>query len=263
MDKTLIVLQKIISNWGERLNLGKMYNTPFSIGFSDDDFELLTCIEHNINGTGSSSHGYDHDNGDETKGTSLVQPKKCKVCGSKLHFFKDYCHCGSDEFEFINDSRWGIDAKAHFLYEVPNYHFWIFEPEEYNTSCRNFSLKQYVIDSNNISYNEILKTQVEKGKSVNKNFIPYSSDFYASNPIEISRFKILIHETFGVFVNRETPQQLEYNQNVIKKMSKILDSTFINNKDTYLYEELIPYINIKDKKTTHGKFRGETKRRKK
>jgi hypothetical protein len=262
MDKPLITIRNLTCSWISKLKLGREYNTPTSIGFSDEEYELLTCVDEEIKGTGSISHGYDHDNKDETKGLSLVQPKKCS-CGKKLHFFIKECECGSKNFDYINDSRWGIDCLANFNYKIPKYHLWILHPETYNYNCKKFFLKHYIIDSSNEHFIEILNTQINRGKSKSKNFLPFSSDFYASNPIEKSSFVIVLDETYGVIVERKKVEKIVYNEEIIKKMSKIINKDFVLNKDIYLYEELSPYINIKEKITSHGKSRGKTTRREK
>jgi hypothetical protein len=261
MDKTLTTLQQLSSLWQTKLKLGKTYNTPVSIGLDDAEYELLSCIEHDMKGTGSISHGYDHDNQDETKGTSLVQAKKCDKCDGKVHFFSEKCGCGSNKFKYINDSRWGIDANAHFTYGVKNYHLWVLYPKLYSHECRVFELKQYLIDGNNTAFKEILEVQMERGKNNHKNFLPFSGDFYVSNPKEVSSFTITFDETFGLYVRRNEAETILYDKNILKKMKKMLDSSFDNNKDTYLYEEIAPYINVKNKKTSHGKERGKTNRR--
>jgi hypothetical protein len=261
MDKTLNVLRQFTSQWQSNLKLGKTYNTPLSVGFEDAVFELLTCVEHGIKGTGSISHGYDHDNHDETKGASWIQPKKCDYCGGKVHFFSQKCSCGSELFTYKNDSRWGIDAKAHFEYEVQQYHLWILYPETYSYNCKEFHLKQFIIDGQNKPFNDILKVQLERSSSKGKNLIPFSSDFYASNPREISSFTVVFDDMFGIDVSRDETNAIIYTKDIVKKMKNILDLTFVNNKDTYLYEDILPYLNIKQKKTSHGKFRGKTKRR--
>jgi hypothetical protein len=264
MDETLNVIQRACSLWEYNLKLGRKYNTPLSIGFSDGYYELLTCVEHNIKGTGSISHGYDHDNHDETKGTSWVQPKKCNTCNAKIHFFSEKCICGSNDIKYINDSRWGIDAKAHFDHKVPNYHLWVLYPKTYSYDCNVFYLKQFIIKSeNNEVFNNILRVQLERSDSKHKNFLPFSSDFYASNPKEISSFTITFNDVFGVFVSRNNVNEIIYDNEVIKQMTraKIIDMSFVNYKDTYLYEELYQFINVKDKPTTHGKERGTTSRR--
>jgi hypothetical protein len=261
MDKTLTTLQQLSSLWQTKLKLGKTYNTPLSIGFEDTVYELLTCIEHNIMGTGSISHGYDHNNHDETKGTSWIQPKKCKDCDSKIHFFSQKCSCGSENFIYINDSRWGIDAYAHFEYQIQKYHLWVLYPEKYFHDCKVFYLKQYIIDGQNKPFNDILNIQLERSSSKGKNLLPFSSDFYVSNPKEVSSFTITFDDIFGVDVSRNKIDEINYTKDIIKKIKNMMDLTFINNKDTYHYDDILPFINVKQKKTSHGKLRGKTKRR--
>jgi len=261
MDKTLNVIQKVCSQWQYNLRLGREYNTPLSIGFSDGYYELLTCVEHELKGTGSISHGYDHDNHDETKGTSWVQPKKCNICRAKVHFFAERCICGCNNFSYINDSRWGIDAKSHFEHKVPNYHLWILYPESYSEECKVFYLKQYLISSTNEAFNGILDIQLKRSDSVSKNFIPFSSDFYISNPKEVSSFTIKFDDLFDIIVCRNEPEEIIYTKEIVSKLSKMISYSFVNNKDTYLYDELIPHINVGKKSTTHGKERGATTRR--
>jgi len=262
MDKTWAIIQNLCFNWFTKYRLGIEFNTPISIGFSDEEYELLTCSEEGIKGMGASSYGYDHNNNDETKGTSLVQPKICS-CGARIPFFLKKCNCGSENFKYMSDSRWGIDSLAHFKYEPPNYHLWVLYPQENDYRCKTFFLKRFVIDSSNKHFTEILKIQNTKGSSKNKNFLPFSSDFYASNPIEKSSFKITLDELYGVYVERNEVENIVYTKDILKKMSKILDKDFLIEKDIYLYEEISEKINIMDKKTSHGKSRGETNRRRK
>jgi hypothetical protein len=106
-----------------------------------------------------------------------------------------------------------------------------------------------------------LKVQLEIGSTNSKNFIPFGTDFYISNPKETSSFTINFHEIYGVVVTRNEVEEIVYTKNIVKKMSKVMDLSFINDKDTYHYEELLPYINVRNKKTKHGKERGITKRR--
>jgi hypothetical protein len=261
MDKTLAVLNMFCGNWQQNINLGKEYNTTVSIGFDDTVFETLSCIENGLRGTGSFSHGYDHTDKSETKGLSWVQPKKCKKCNSKIHFFSEKCGCGSFEFEYINDSRWGIDVNAHFKYQVGDYYLWFLLPDKFDFNCRIFYLKQFRINSNNLFFQKILEIQRDRGKSKIKNLIPYSSDFYVCKPKEISSFKISINDTYGTLVERLLTDETIYNKVIIKKMSKIINLDLLTNKDIYQYEELIPLINLESKKTTHGKNRGVTTRR--
>lgn len=262
MDKTKIIIQNLSFNWFTKYKLGIEFNTPVTIGFSDEEFELLTCAEECIKGMGSSSYGYDHDNNSETKGISLVQPKICS-CGARVPFFSSKCNCASEVFKFMNDSRWGIDCVAHFKFKIPNYHLWVLYPEINHHNCKRFYLKQFIIDSSNRHFQEILKVQISKGASKNKNLLPFSCDFYASNPIEKSSFIITLDDIYGVYVERNKIENIIYTKDILKKMSKVLTKDFQIEKDIYHYDEIYNFINIIEKKTSHGKSRGETTRRRK
>lgn len=261
MDNTLSYLQKIVSNWHLDLKLGVKYNTPINIGITPDTAELITCMEENIKGTGSISHGFDHDNTDETKSLSLVQPKKCDNCKGKVHFFTKKCNCGGVKFEYINDSRWGIDCEAHFKYNPKGYHLWIFRPDKYNFDVNSFTLCRYYIDSTNKQFNDILSVQLNEGRGKSKNFLPDSKDFYTSKPIVKSKFRFTLESTLGFVVERLECEEIKYDKKVIKKMGKYLIDEFEDNKDIYLYEELVKFLDVYKYKTNHGKERGKTSRR--
>lgn len=262
MDKTLSTLQTLASVWPPKMKLGVEFNTPVSIGFSDEEYEVISCVEFGLRGTGSISYGYDHTNHSETKSLSLIQPKKCKKCGSKNHFFSKECICGSNDFKYIHDSRWGIDCKAHFEYDVKEYYLWALIPEDYSNECTTYYLKCFLINSTNKSFEDILKIQLERSNNkVNKNFLPFSSDFYSSNPIEKCCFRIQIDNIYGLNIVRCETNEIIYNQKIVKKLKKVLIDDFENNKDIYQYDELTQFINVRNKKTNHGTRRGKTTRR--
>ena len=261
MDKTLKTLEVFTSSWKYCLELGKELNTPLSIGFSDSQAETLTCLENDLKGTGSISHGNDHNDGSETKFANKVQPKDCLRCGKKVHFFLEICDCGSNLFKYHTDARWGLDTKAHFEYNVPGYHLWVLNPLKYNSSCKYFTLRQYYISSKNDSFSSILRGQFESPKSKSKNFMPYQLDFYSSNPIMKSNFGIEITDD-GVSVVRKSCDIIKYDSSILEIMKDVIDNNaFQNTKDTYLYEEIEPYINVEKKKRSYGKDRGITTRR--
>jgi hypothetical protein len=260
-DKTLQTLALLTNTWFNKLKLGRHYNATTSIGFGDEEYELLTCVENELKGCGSISHGYDHTDKSETKGTSWVQPKKCLNCHSKLHFFSEKCICGSDKFSYINDSRWGIDAEAHFRYKIPKYHLWHFFPEKYSFDCDRFKLEKYEVDSHNKHFDETLKSQIKFGKNKSKNFMPKGCDFYSANPKITASFTFELNEIYGISVIRNMIEEIIYDEKVVQTMKKVLDDNFIITKNVYSYNELEPHINISNKKTTHGKSRGQTQRR--
>jgi hypothetical protein len=258
----------VTPTWLKRIEYGIKYNLPIGVDLNKTDYEALTCAYYDLEGTGKSSGDNDHNNGDETKGASKIKPKNCK-CGQVCHYFQESCKCGSTEFiysdtENSTDSRWGIDTAAHFRYKVPNYHMWILEAEKYEAKNKTFLLKLYSISSENEAFNEILKIQNES-KSKHKNFLPYSKDFYASNPKYMACFKITLGDIEQeVNITSEETQEIVLTKKILTQsrgIKKYLPKTFVLNKDTYHYEEIKPLLNIRNHKTSHGKQRGETKRR--
>jgi hypothetical protein len=68
------------------------------------------------------------------------------------------------KFEYHNDSRWSIDTKAHFEYEVPKYHLWVLKPQTMEPSCRVFIIEEYVIDSTNENFIEVLSYKSKESR---------------------------------------------------------------------------------------------------
>lgn len=261
VDYTKEAIKQLTCSWPYKIERGVQKNTPLSATIAKEEWEHLTCEEHNLMGTGAGSHSNDHNNGDETKGVSQVQAKDCNSCHKKLHFFTNQCECGCSSFEYHSDSRWGIDTKAHFEYNVPKYHLWVLRPQTMEPNCKVFTIEEYIIDSQNKNFNEILKIQYESPKSKHKNLVPFSSDFYASNPVMSCKFTIELTKNKEVIVERNTIVDIVYDQKIIKKIKSILSKDFLNNKDNYRYDDIKDYINVRIKKTSHGKNRGKTKRR--
>ena len=260
----------VVNSWKSRIEYGLEYNLPIGVEVGKTDFEALSCVFFGIKGTGKSSGDNDHNNGDETKGASKVRPKNC-VCGKICHYFQETCDCGSKEFTYSDDkvktdARWGIDTKAHFKYNVPNYHLWIVEAQEYNANNRIFFLTLYSISGDNKIFNDILKVQ-NQSSSKNKNFIPYSKDFYASNPKMMAKYKIVLpSESEEVQITVEPIEQILITKEMMmnkQHIKKYLPESFFPSKDTYLYDEIEPILNVDLFKTAHGKDRGQTNRRSK
>lgn len=261
MDNTLQFLKNISQPWITKMFEGSKWNYPISIGIGADEAELMTGLELKVRGTGSISHGFDHSNRGETKILNLVQPKECKECKSKIHFFSETCvNCGSTEFNYKKDTRWSIDVDAHFNHNVSGYYLWAFEPVEYNNSVKDFNLKMFFIDSNNENFIQVLNKQRESGAK-QKNLLPYKSDFYVSNPIMKSFFNIRLDNVYGTIINRREVEEIKYNNEIIKILKPYLPKDFLSEKEDYSYKELSEYFNISNKKTSHGKDRGKTKRR--
>lgn len=260
----------VVNTWNSRIELGLKYNLPIGVEIPQTDFEALSCAFFGIKGTGKSSGDYDHDNHDETKGANKIRPKNCK-CGRVCHFFQETCDCGSNEFKYSDDNektdvRWGIDTIAHFKYKIPNYHMWIVEAEEYNCDNRIFYLRLYTISGNNRMFNDILEVQ-NNSKSKHKNFIPYSKDFYASNPKMMAKYKIVLYENpEEIQITSEKVEKIYITKEMInngRHIKKYLPKDFLPSKDTYLYDEIESSLNVNLFKTAHDKDRGKTTRRSK
>jgi hypothetical protein len=266
IQEVINYLKIITINWLVKIEFGIKTNTPIGVEIGKTDYEVLSCLFYDIKGTGKSSGDNDHDNGDETKGANKIRPKTCS-CGKICHFFLEKCSCGSSTFDYSDDElktdvRWGIDTNAHFRYGVPNYHLWILEAKEYSASNRTFLFTLYKINGENKHFNEILKVQNES-KSKSKNFIPYSKDFYASEPNKMATFEITLNEN-GNIITHLPLTDLSYTKQILsdkRNLGKYLPSTFVPVKDNYLYEEIESLINVRKFKTAHDKERGYTKRR--
>lgn len=267
-QKVIDFLKIITKPWGEKIKYGIELNLPIGVEIAQTDYEALSCLIYDLKGTGKTSGDNDHSNGDETKGANKIKPKECK-CGKICHWFSEKCECGSSEFLYGDDDnktdiRWGIDTTAHFKYKVPNYHFWILEASEYVSTNKIFYLKLFTVSSNNRMFNEILKVQNDS-KSKNKNFLPYSKDFYASNPKYEACFKLKFNKkNSNLSISVEDVSSIVLTKKILtqpKGIKRYLPNDFIVKKDIYQYDEIESLLNVKNFKTTHGKKRGETKRR--
>jgi hypothetical protein len=267
-NKVIEFIKVITQSWPKKIQFGIELNLPIALDINKTDWEALSCLQYGIKGTGKNSGDNDHDNGDETKGANKIRAKSCK-CGKTSHWFSKVCVCGLEEFDYTDDNlktdvRWGIDTSAHFKYNVPKYHLWILEAANYDPSNRMFYLKSYTISNENRVFNDILKVQNESGTKT-KNFIPYSKDFYASNPKCDACYKIELDDSTGtVTVTSEKVDDIILSkQIIIKKLKKYLPKSFNPNKDTYHYDEIEKFLNVYLYETTHGKPRGKTTRRSK
>lgn len=279
-------LKRMIAGKLPDLKFAKHYNTPLTIVEVDRNYyECYSSMILNVKGTGSSSNGFDLADRGETKGTSWIQPKFCKSGGNyekgsmkkwmcknnpntetKIHFFAETCPlCNESEFKHVHDSRWGIDAKIHFIGDVPYYILWWLKPDEYNYKCRKFDLFCFIIKSDNMAFTKILEVQNMRGKEKMKNFVPSSADFYISNPKNLATFHIEINEDYSdVDVTFNTQKKFPYsNKKILKIINKYLTVELNSPELSHIktYNDLLQFIDIEQKKTSHGKSNGERKRR--
>jgi hypothetical protein len=273
-DKTLWFLERIAQTWITNAIASLETNTYLTIGPKGPEFEVLSNYELNLKGTGASSCGFDHNDGSEDKGANLVQPKDCNSGGTnqkprcvvtgkleKVHPYSDKCpKCNRDYFLIHNDSRWGIDTNSHFKYDIKKYNCWVFYPEGHNPMSKTYYLELYRVDSSNPNFQKILEIQYKYGSKKNKNFLPFSSDFYASGPTMLSKFKIDYQNDYFECQRLQT-EEIVYDNKILNILDPYLVNSFVQVKNSYTYNEIKEFIDIEKKVTKHGKERGEISRR--
>jgi len=163
--------------------------------------EFLASLITGKKGTASAGSGFDLSDGvkaDESKLAVLVRAAVCNNCGEKVLFFKEECSCGSTDFTYPSDSRWGIDSKAGIEYkeQLDKYILQVVKPVENSFDCREFIYEAFLVDAKNKYFTEYLMNQyVNSTKSNNCNLLPYSYDFYRAEPVKVVSLKITLNET--------------------------------------------------------------------
>jgi hypothetical protein len=164
--------------------------------------EYFASLISGKSGTGSGGSGFDLSDGvsaDESKFACLVQPKHCNTCkqqgvsNTRIIFFYDKCpKCQGDDFTYVYDTRWGVDAFAGVQYKslMENYWLQVLEPKVYHGSCRTFVYKCYKVLANDPKFSEYLTNQLQNGSKNLCNLLPYSFDFYRFSPIKVAEIEI-------------------------------------------------------------------------
>ena len=153
--------------------------------------------------TGQPSNGgcaFDAKDGSEAKGVWMGQTTSCADCGVKNNFYRSNCfECLGTNLVSPNDTRFGIDAKAHFRYqgEIPAYTFTMVAPLNKDAQNPVVSVEAWSVDADNPQLNAILRQQVEAGKTGHKNLVPFSRDWWMINPAKQFRAVIQIKHSGG------------------------------------------------------------------
>jgi hypothetical protein len=256
----------------EILNISKEKNGTKNIskafrGIGDFGEELATILNPNSL-CSSSKGGCSFDNfiinsdgviiaATELKTCCHIQPKKCKKCINKVPYYQENCSfCKNSEFSKITDSRFGIDAKAHFEYNNLLNEYILIHIRDINNEI---NITVFIIKSNNTYFNNYLKNQLENSdKSKTCNLIPYSYDFYSSGPIKIIDLKYdLTGNLKSEYINRFNSDIIDFNTDCLtieEKQKYGLD----NNIQTISYNEIKDKLEIRNKKL--NKVRGKTSR---
>ncbi len=120
----------------------------------------------------------------EVKTCCHIQPKQCKKCSKKNPYYQENCsYCNNNEFKKISDSRFSIDAKAHFEYISLLKNYLLIYINDINNIIK---ISVFVIKSDNIYFSNYIKNQLNNSEKSNTcNLIPFSYDFHSSGPIKI------------------------------------------------------------------------------
>ena len=204
---------------------------------------------------------------------------KCNDCGKKVIFFDAVCrNCDSIDLKPLNDSRWGIDSEAGVKYhsDLDNYILQVLEPKYNLPNCRTFIYKYYVVNSNNKYFVDYIQNQYDNGKKKNCNFVPYSFDFYMSEPIKLIEIEITVTQKDNhyrtIFWNLENTTIEEMPVNVLRKpeLCTILDNNNISYRKSDKLNTLTELVSnnyrgdirelLSLRKKSLGKNRGNTSR---
>ena len=181
-----------------------------SLDFPTSNFcERLNFVLHNVKGY-PANFLWDAENKSEVKGCNYTQSVKCHDCGKRNNYYSKNCwSCKSEEFIFTKDARWGIDTHAHFKYieELSYYLFVSIYPLNKEIYSPHFRLQVFKVDSNEEFFNKVLAHQKKFGEK-QKNFMPYSRDFYLSSPSELLNVDIEIKNTITFKYNLEKEKKI-------------------------------------------------------
>lgn len=162
------------------------FNQPFSSATQNLSERLCSNIfGFRINA--KKGYSFDTSTNDELKSCTYLQPKSCNDCGESNHYFSQECFCGSTDLTVSkSDSRWSIDSDSHFKH-FTDLNRYIVTLTRYENSKIIF--EGWIIDKTDEHFNFILKNQYNSSKSDGLNFLPFSHDFFRSNPVQFTQIE--------------------------------------------------------------------------
>lgn len=241
----------------------------FNEGFGIDAGKLGERINFVMRDTtGVPSNGgcaFDADDKSEAKGADFTQTTKCLDCDTKNNFYRNTCvACDSTNLKAPGDTRWGIDAKAHFLYfgEIPSYTLTTIVPLNNDADAPEWRIETYAIPADEPFFNAMLQKQIDAGKGAHKNFIPYSRDFYMSSPIHLMTAEVIVGDEVEVSYSHFDPDNTVCEDVMpASRFTKAERETLgVDVDDMVSIADAVEIIGVKE--STHGKDRGTLNRNK-
>ena len=197
----------------------------------------------------------------EVKTSCQMQPKECKNCHVKIPYYQPCCGiCKHTDFKIIADTRFSINAKAHFEYKslLKQYLLINISDSMVNNEYR-IKVLVFVVKSDNIYFDNYINNQLHGSTKSNVcNLLPFSYDFYASGPIKIIELEYDLSANLTYeYINLRNNTSLDFDLKCLKKEEKI---QYCIPDDM----ETMPYVEIKDRlelrKKNLNKNRGKTTR---
>lgn len=257
------LLKWYATRWRDELEMEKRLGIPTSnsMAFQGVDVfgQVLMSLYTGMYGNGGKGSGYDLSDrkgkAAEIKTVCLCQPWRCEKCKTRSPWSCTTCvHCGSEQIERMNDSRFGISAAAHVKFKdfLKNYYMVTIDHQSKDI----YEICAWSIDSSNKYFNDYVQTQYEHGGST-VNCLPGSYDFYMSGPTRILTSQITLSNTPTV-LSLIFPNVVESMPiSCLTTKEKELVSEHI--KDGYIcYDIVKEHLSLRKK--THGKARGNTTR---
>ena len=230
-DKFTKLIEHTFGSIRDEISMCLDWNQGFTID-SGKLGERIAFIVKNTKGVNSNGGcAFDAQDGTEAKACFTGQTYKCPHCGAKNNYYATECHkCGGTDRIDPKDTRWGIDTKAHFMYEgqIPDYVMTHIEPTNHDGNNPTFRIRVYKITADNKVFNEILDHQRKTG-SHHKNFMPFSQDFYMSEPALLVDCNIAISDEFDIeystfdLDNNEGPLFMPANLLTKKQLPQVTD----------------------------------------
>lgn len=218
--------------------------------------EFLASLITGKKGTASAGSGFDLSDGikaDESKLAVLVRAAVCNKCGEKVLFFNENCSCGSTDFTYPGDSRWGIDSKAGIEYkeQLDKYILQVIKPVENSFDCKEFIYEAFLVDAKNKYFTEYLMNQyLNSAKSNNCNLLPYSYDFYRAEPVKVVSLKITLNDFDSNIdclyydLNNTISEIMPLDIVPVKYIKSILETKSIDFKNSFSKNKLIDLLKL-------------------